>query len=55
MVRITLLCPAYKKSFIKENSEEITLYRKIHGKKNMKDFYFCASTENVLHGYEKSS
>ena len=39
MVRTTLLCRAYKKSFVKENSEEITLHSKMH-EKNMKDFYF---------------
>ena len=33
MLQTTLLCRAYKKSFVKENSEEITLYRKIHEKK----------------------
>ena len=33
MVRTTLRGRAYKKSFVKENSEEITLYRKIHEKK----------------------
>ena len=35
MVRATLLCGAYKKSFVKEHSEEITSYRKIHEKRKI--------------------
>ena len=62
MVRTTLLCRAYKKLFLKENSEEITFHRKIYEKKHERFLLlrmFCMVMKNHLNQlnfliYEKS-